>query len=164
MERLSFGLFYNPWLDFYAEWLNSISERESAMRRFIRHPSDIPIAYSLGKSAGFSQRLRDVSRGGLCFMSGSHVQPGINIRIEIELKNSSFEAEGTVAWCCREDDAYAVGVAFNDHSTQYNVRMVEQICHIEQYRQEILEAEGRDLSGEEAAREWVDKYAADFPA
>ncbi len=166
MERDSkeLGLFFNPWLDFYAEWLNSISERENAMRRFIRHPSDIPIAYSLGKSSDFTDRLRDVSRGGLCFVSDSPVPSGTTIKIEIGLEDSPFQAEGTVAWCRRENGGYAVGVAFSDSSTQYSVRMIEQICHIEQYRHQMRESEGRELSSEEAAREWVEKYAADFPA
>eukprot|EP01026_Neomeris_dumetosa_P060830 TRINITY_DN57399_c0_g1_i1.p1 TRINITY_DN57399_c0_g1~~TRINITY_DN57399_c0_g1_i1.p1 ORF type:complete len:176 (+),score=11.41 TRINITY_DN57399_c0_g1_i1:105-632(+) len=163
-EDFGFGLFFNPWFNFYAEWLNSISERESAMRKFIRHPSDIPIAYSLGKSAEVSDRLRDVSRGGLCFTSETPLETGSNIHIEIGLDKSPFQADGTVAWCKRERGAYAVGVAFSDQSTQFSVRMIEQICHIEHYRYEVLEAEGRDLSSEEAAKEWVEKYAADFPA
>ena len=41
--------------------------------------------------------------------------------------------------------------------------MVEQICHIEQYRREVLKKEGRRLSSEEAASEWIVKYASDFP-
>lgn len=164
-ECLSLGLLFNPWLNFYAEWLTSISDRENAMRRYIRHPSDIPIEYSLDKSAALSSdALRDVSQGGLCFTSDRPVQAGSKIHLEIGLNVSPFHADGTVAWCRREKGAYAVGVAFNDGSTHYGIRMVEQICHIEHYRSEVLEAEGRELTSEEAAREWVEKYAADFPA
>ncbi|MFL0809791.1 MAG: PilZ domain-containing protein [Agarilytica sp.] len=163
-ERFYFGVFCNPWLDFYAEWLNSINEREDAMRRFIRHPSDIPIAYSLDEAPKHSDRLRDVGRGGLCFVSEAPVKEGSSIHIRIGLDRKPFEADGTVAWCRRERDAYAVGVEFNDQSTQFSVRMIEQICHIEHYRFEMFEAEGRDLTSDEAAKEWVEKYAADFPA
>jgi hypothetical protein len=42
--------------------------------------------------------------------------------------------------------------------------MIEQICHIEHYRQEVLRVEGRKLSSKEAASEWISKYARDFPA
>lgn len=164
IENFGFGVFCNPWLDFYAEWLNSINERENAMRRFIRHPSDIPIAYSVGTAPSHSDHLRDVSRGGLCFTSETPMKAGSDIHIEIGLDESPFEADGTVAWCKRERGAYAVGVEFNDNSTQFSVRMIEQICHIEHYRYEMLESEGRDLSSEEAAKEWVEKYAADFPS
>jgi hypothetical protein len=41
--------------------------------------------------------------------------------------------------------------------------MVEQICCIEHYREEILLNEGRELSCEEAATEWISTYAAQFP-
>ena len=41
--------------------------------------------------------------------------------------------------------------------------MVEQVCPIEQYRHEMLKNEGRTLSSEEAALEWIQKYAPQFP-
>jgi len=41
--------------------------------------------------------------------------------------------------------------------------MIEQICHIDHYRKEVLEREGRQLSSAEAAMEWVTKFAQDFP-
>lgn len=133
------------------------------MRRFIRHPSDIPIAYSIAHGCESTQHLSDVSRGGLCFHSSTPVDQGSKIRIEIELENFPFSAEGTVAWCHKDNGDFAVGVSFNDESTEYGVRMVEQICHIEQYRSEVLKAQGREISSEEAAHEWIEKYAASFP-
>ena len=45
----------------------------------------------------------------------------------------------------------------------FRARMVEQVCHIEQYRHEILKNEGRKLSSEAAALEWIQKYAPLFP-
>ena len=41
--------------------------------------------------------------------------------------------------------------------------MVEQACYIKQYQREILASEGRELSSDEAAMEWIGKYAASFP-
>lgn len=166
MEKncFNFGMLLNPWLSFYAEWLHSVNARENAMRRFIRHPSDIPIAVSVGEGSEQSDRLRDVSEGGVCLTSETPLKIGSTIHIEILLNGTPHGADGTVAWCRREGRAYAVGVAFRDSSTKFNMRMVEQICHIEHYRIEIEESEGRILSSEEAAREWVEKYAADFPA
>ena len=43
------------------------------------------------------------------------------------------------------------------------MRMVEQVCHIEHWKKEIREKEGRELTGEQAAMEWIKKYAKDFP-
>lgn len=136
------------------------------MRKFIRHPSDIPIAFSMGQAneqVEVRHELRDVSRGGLCFNSETPIKIGSSIHIEIPVKEVPFEADGTVAWCRSEGSCYAVGVEFSEPSTRFSVRMVEQICHIEHYRTKIMEDEGRVLSSEEAAKEWVEKYAADFP-
>jgi len=38
------------------------------------------------------------------------------------------------------------------------------VCHIEDYRQSVSRIEGRQLSAEEAATEWIDRYARDFPS
>jgi hypothetical protein len=41
--------------------------------------------------------------------------------------------------------------------------MVEQVCAIDRYRRQVLEQEGRTLSRDEAASEWITKYAGRFP-
>jgi len=40
---------------------------------------------------------------------------------------------------------------------------VEQICHIEQYKRDMRDQEGRELTGEQAAYEWIERFAAEFP-
>jgi hypothetical protein len=42
--------------------------------------------------------------------------------------------------------------------------MVEQICYIEHYRKEVRATQGRVLTAEEAAREWIERNAGRFPA
>ena len=74
-----------------------------------------------------------------------------------------FDADGVVAWCRPEANGYSVGVQFADASTQFGLRMVEQVCHIEHYRADVLREEGRVLTREQAAREWIELYAAEFP-
>jgi hypothetical protein len=41
--------------------------------------------------------------------------------------------------------------------------MIEQICHIESYRRDVAQQEGRQLTTEEAAVEWISRYASSFP-
>ena len=145
------------------------------MRQFIRHPSDIPIAYSVGEipitppvsngnEFSTSSRLRDVGYGGLCFNTDCVLHEGMLIHIEIPIGNPPYEADGQVSWCLSEGDHFAVGVEFSEASTHYSMRMVEQICHIEHYRAAVLAKEGRQLNSEQAAFEWIAKYAAEFPA
>jgi len=135
-----------------------------SMRQFIRHPSDIPIEYSFSKMvADEREYLKDISQGGLCFRASGNIVPGSAIYIKIPIHKPVFEAHGVVAWCRKANGHYDVGVEFKDVSTEFSVRMVEQVCHIEHYKKEVLAKEGRRLTGEEAAMEWIAKNAADFP-
>ena len=134
------------------------------MRKYIRHPSDIPITYDL-VDVVFDQKdyLKNISVGGLCFCSRMCLKEGTTIQIKIPLATPIFEGEGVVIWCHQKDSHYEVGVQFIDENTGFRARMVEQVCHIEHYKREILETEGRELTGEEAAVEWITKFAKDFP-
>ena len=134
------------------------------MRSFIRHPSDIPIDFQLGEVAvQDSDYLRNVSRGGLAFHSRVALTPGTAIQITIPLVDPVFEAIGRVSWCNSENGTFEVGIEFIEEDDIFRARMVEQICHIEHYKKEILEREGRKLSGEQAAAEWISKFAPGFP-
>ncbi|MFC1692880.1 PilZ domain-containing protein [Candidatus Latescibacterota bacterium] len=135
------------------------------MRKYIRHPSDIPIEFKLGDVVAHKKDyLNDISRGGLSFKSNTDIEPGSVILIQIPIRKPMFMAEGVVVWSRRNDDYYDIGVEFKDMKTEFAVRMVEQVCYIEQYKKDVWEKEGRKISGEEAAVEWIKKHAGDFPA
>ena len=135
------------------------------MRSFIRHPSDIPIEYQADEEGpGVSvEHLTDISNGGLSFTSANELSPGTVLTIRISHVQPDFEARAQVVWCHPEGMHYAVGVAFVESGDLYRMRMVEQICHIEHYKAEVLAKEGRRLDGEQAAREWIEKFAHLFP-
>jgi c-di-GMP-binding flagellar brake protein YcgR len=134
------------------------------MRDYIRHPSDIPIEVKAEQTgAGEMRRMHDISKGGLSFTSGTALPEGSIVRIRINLVKPEFEAPGRVVWCRGDQDAFVVGLEFLDQVDMFKARMVEQICHIEHYRKTVLENEGRVLSNQEAALEWIGKHAQDFP-
>ncbi len=134
------------------------------MRHFIRHPSDIPIEYTIGNVPTHEKEyMKNVSQGGLCFLASDDIEPGSEIHIQIPIRTPVFEAKGIVVWCRKANKHYVVGVKFADTTTEFNLRMVEQVCYIEQYKNEVLKREGRKLTGEQAAMEWIKKYAKDFP-
>ncbi len=135
------------------------------MRSYIRHPSDIPIEYQADEqNTGISQdQLHDISPGGLSFSSARALDPGTLISIRISCVQPGFEARAQVVWYRRDGDGFLIGVAFIERGDLFRARMVEQICHIEHYRAEMLASEGRRLDGEQAAREWIKKFAVDFP-
>lgn len=134
------------------------------MRQFIRHPSDIPIEVgALGQLDHATRSVSDIGLGGLAFSCDSALQRGIVVEIRIPFVLPPFAMNGRVAWCRARGAIFELGVEFLDMEDAFRARMVEQVCHIENYRAEVLRNEGRYLAAEEAAIEWISKYAADFP-
>ena len=134
------------------------------MRGYIRPPSDIPIEVMDGQiDDGEIRQMQDVSHGGLSFVSATALAEGRVIRIRIGLVQPVFEATGRVVWCRGHNDAYTIGLQFLDRVDTFKVRMVEQVCHIEHYKRQVLAQEGRVLSNQQAALEWIDRHAQDFP-
>ena len=56
---------------------------------------------------------------------------------------------------------FEVGIEFNAQEA-FKSKMVEQLCQIEEYRQLMLREQGREIDGEEAAREWISRHAREF--
>lgn len=148
------------------------------MRRYIRHPHRMPIDFQIDHTAPKSALGCKLRTGcGLCFHADAPIAVGSRIHVRIPLSmasgqvvggpslpGSAFEADGRVAWCRAEGSGYSVAVNFEEDINTYVLRMVEQICHIENYREQMRSAEGRILSEDEAAREWIAQYAAAFPS
>ena len=134
------------------------------MRNFIRHPIDIPIKVieSEGEDC-LNQSLHDISIGGLRCLSDKPLAVGAEIKIIIDLVDPVLEIPGIVIWCRPADESYELGIEYQGEEDVYSLRMVEQICHIEHYRKEVQIREGRNISSEEAAREWIAKFAGEFP-
>lgn len=131
------------------------------MRSFFRHPTDMPIEVLHEERGPRDEALRNVSRGGLSFRYKEKLSLGEIVRVRIAAP--AFEAACRVVWCQPEEMTWQVGVEFLDPDDLFQARMIEQICHIEQYRQEVREKQGRNLSGHEAAEEWIARYAQIFP-
>lgn len=133
-------------------------------RRFIRHPSRMPIRFDLhGDVCRREDYLRNVSEGGVCFASKVQLDPDQPIRLCIPLLGQYYEVDGVVAWSRRAGTGYEIGVRFLTPQDRFSVRMVEQLCYIEDYRARVARDEGRELTSEQAAREWVERFAERFP-
>ena len=131
-------------------------------RRFIRHPTNVPIEVAdVPESNG--SHMTDVSYGGLSFTSTRPHATGSEIEIRIPKVDAGFCARAVVAWCHFVDPGYRIGVRFLDADDAFQSRMVEQLCAIESYRRQVREREGRELSGEQAAQEWIERYGDCFP-
>lgn len=133
------------------------------MRQFIRHPTSIPLEFSVDNYQTDMRNMYNISEGGVSFVCKNKIEVGATIRISIKTLRPAVELVGKVVWNNPlESGEYLVGVKFTE-SEHYRARMVEQVCYIEEYRQKILQEEGRELSSEEAANEWICHYASRFP-
>ena len=134
-------------------------------RRFIRHPSDIPIEYSLSENQTSKEiPLADVSKGGLSFHVEECLPIGQQLSLCIPSIRPDLQIDAVVTWCDANQDGYQVGIRFLNEEDKFTIRMVEQVCYIEAYRKKVLDREGRELSATEAAQEWIARYAEEFPS
>lgn len=135
------------------------------MRRFIRHPVNVPIEVSAGQVCSDNcTHTSDIGLGGLAFNFDKKLQPGTMVRIKIPNIHPTFESDAKVIWCRDRPHGTDLAVEFLTADDAFKARMIEQICYIENYRHMAKSTEDRTLTFEEAATEWIGKYAADFPS
>lgn len=135
------------------------------IRNFIRHPSGMPIRIHCAQTDRRSIRnLSNIGIGGLACESDEPMPIGSDVTIEIPLHGEPFRASGEVCWCRWDDGCYEIGVRFTNSEEAFAARMVEQLCQIEHYRDTVRHREGRDIDSAEAAIEWINLHAANFPA
>jgi hypothetical protein len=133
------------------------------MRQFIRHPTSIPLDFSVEDQQEDARSTYNISEGGVSFICNHKIEVGAAIKISIKTIKPDIELVGRVVWNNKLDTGgYLVGVKFTEDE-HYRARMVEQVCYIEDYRNKVLQEEGRELSSEEAANEWISRYASRFP-
>ena len=141
---------------------------KTTIRKFIRHPADVPIQVTLDWAGeedddDADQTITNVSLGGLAFVSQRPLELLQRVRVCIPVLDQENFLIGNVVWCEKHGGEYEIGIEFEHSRDTYRMRMIEQICHIEHYRREIARVEGRELTSQEAAREWIARYARDFP-
>jgi PilZ domain-containing protein len=136
------------------------------LREYIRHPASVPVELIEleGDTRVGTTTLNNVSFGGVCCISSSPIEKGCSVKMKVDCVDPDFELNGVVVWCRPKGAEYEVGVEFLvSKDKMYLLRMIEQVCHIEHYRNEVLHNEGRMLTSEDAASEWIEKYADSFP-
>ena len=134
-------------------------------RKFYRHPVSVPIQYqTVSEKAPDKSSSVDVSEGGVCFMAGHYLPVGTKLSLRIPVGNQVFKVSGQVAYCASEsgEPRFRTGVAFLDPASAFRAKLAEEMLQISEYQKKISLESGRDIGEEEAAREWIRKYAKDF--
>jgi len=131
-------------------------------RQFIRHPVNVAIHISPQSDDALEDvSISDIGEGGISFYTNVVFEQGSALSIKIPHVQPPFEALCVVCWQSNKGTSFEVGVRFVDEDSRFRARMVEQVCHIEDYHRKAIE-EGRCLSSEDAAMEWIGKFAAEF--
>ena len=144
-----------------------MQEDNTAIRRHIRHVTGIPIEVSLEYQQCYraeDDTITNVSLGGLCFIADDRLEINESIQVRFPVLDEETRIDGKVIWCNKKAQGYEVGLEFNDPAEVERLKMIEQIRQIENFRNEQERREGRKLSSEQAAREWISRYAGDFSA
>ncbi len=135
-------------------------------RRFYRHPIGVPITLNTvnEKKEGLSRSI-DVSLGGLSFLWPRRLSKGSLIDINIAVKDKLFEIQSKVAYIKedRKTGKFRTGVCFTDYPSAFMARLAEQMLEIIQYRKNLSQELGQEITEEEAASRGIEKYADKFP-
>jgi hypothetical protein len=154
---------WHPWIGAYYDWVKGFYQLEPVFRRgFVQHPKEIPISAAAIEPPAHTLDAAQC-QVGLCFLSQDVFELGTYLQVQIQLPNAEFCGFGEVAWVQDElGSGHWIGVCFSDSKNAFTMKMAEQICQIEHYRHDNKEFLGRELSQEEAAQEWVARYASVF--
>lgn len=139
-------------------------------RRFIRHPLSIPISYKVVKKTqntvvkGIPAVTANVSMGGLLFSTKKPVKVGSLITIKLPFRDKVFNVQSKVVRCAKNTGTklYDIGSSFYRFTDAFKTKLVEQIYLIAEYRDLRSIQLGKEISLEEASKEWIERYAERF--
>jgi hypothetical protein len=129
---------------------------------FIRHPDEIPLDLQVVELP--VTPAESTMPLGLVCKSPAMLACGQLVSISATELINDLDITGQIEWCCAHDDHYELRILFSTDEYAQRMRMFEQVCHIHSYRRWVRNQQGRTLSDDEAALEWIAKYAALFPS
>lgn len=133
----------------------------SSLQVYIRHPEDIPIELEqLSRPLPTSHSTQGL---GLICHSHNMIIEGSTVELRVPFVEPSIKVSGIVNWCRNNGPGFELGIDFDNPDATMRMRMLEQLCQIHQYRLDMREEQGRALSPDDAAMEWIERYAALFP-
>lgn len=165
---------WHPWIESYYSWLKSFYHFEPIFRSgYIQHPREIPVTLlsttphqpaaaqsPISSAAAFSPEHKEA---GICFWTAEQPCVQDKVVLGIDLDNNHFIGKGSVVRVQPEHHGNWVCVQI-DPEDAFAIRMAEQLCQIEHYRADNKQYLDRTMSQDEAAQEWIAKYAALFSA
>lgn len=139
----------------------SLKER----RHFIRHPICYPLKFRVTSEKRFENSSTiNVSEGGLLFLSKRLVAKGMLLVVELPFLDKIFKVKARVMHVERDASTklFNVGVMFYRISDALKVKLIEQLYLIDEYRHLRSIQLGREVTLQEASREWIKLYSRRF--
>ncbi len=136
-------------------------------RRCVRHPIPVPVVVQTRDGdARIISAVADLSEGGLAFTAPRDLAPESVVDVSLPIGDQWFSLAGSVASSQRIEpgDQYRVGVAFLHPAMSFRMKLAEQVLRIHDLRRQLCAEQGREVTPDEAAREWVARYAEEFAA
>ena len=132
---------------------------------FIHHPAEVPVKIAVSDNQFPLQSIDETACMGVYIHTSTCYPVNSCVEVEINVQSPAFFAKGYISSSepVKEGIGYETGIVFDCPETAFAVRMIEQVCYIEQYRQKVSLTEGRELTIDSAATEWITQYAANFP-
>jgi len=135
-------------------------------RNFFRHPIQVPIRFRVPphRGPGFFSKTEDISAGGISFYLSREFPEGTLLDVTIPLQAVKFNMIGSVAYCRQEPQSglFKIGILFHESDMTFRAKLAAEILKIEEFRKEISKRLGREVSREDAAHEWIQRYAEEF--
>jgi len=140
------------------------ADMKKEIRQAIHHPHEVPIeVQTLGTQERDCLPASSTGLAELVLELSYRINVGDMVVVNIPSVNGGVRICGRAIWLAKSACGYVIGLSFYSEDEVFRMRMIEQVCHIEAYRSKKLSSEGRRLSSEEAAAEWITRYAASFP-
>ena len=135
-------------------------------RCFVRHPLCFPLKFKVLENKNYKKSLtKDISEGGLCFLTGQKVDVDTVISMELPVIDKVFKIKAKVVYSCESSDnpnMRQIGVCFLKYADAFKVKLIEQIYLIDEYRSLMSFQKEREVSFMEASSQWSKKYAERF--
>ncbi len=134
-------------------------------RQYIRHLLVSPLEFQVSEEIEIEKtRTVDVSEGGLMFMSKQKVEEGSVILLKMPLYDKVFSIKAKVVHSAKDEAVglFKIGVCFVSYSDAFKVKLIEQIYLIEEYRTLRSLQQGKEMTLQEASKEWIKRYSERF--
>ncbi len=132
---------------------------------YLRHAAKVPIAWrEIPRHLARPGEIGTDAGVGMRFLSSRPARAGALVEATLTVAGEACRFRGTVRWVRPQGHRFEIALRLAGPEHALRARLAEQACRIEVYRRSLSRRASRPVGIEQAAREWVERYAARFAA